>query len=175
MTTRARFEAKFISNESTGCWDWIAAKSGSGYGSFGMGKRPNVKICLAHRVSYSLYRGEIPAGVCVLHRCDNPGCVNPDHLFLGTHQDNMADKVKKNRQAKNHVKPGMAASGEKHGHAKLTKDDVEEIRRVYVPGVFGAGRYREANNLGSRALALRFGVRRQTILSIVKGNTWKDD
>jgi hypothetical protein len=77
------------------CWNWTGAKS-SGYGDFYIGGRG----LLAHRVAWTMENGEIPTGLLVLHRCDNPSCVNPEHLFAGTYQDNADDMVSKGRQAK---------------------------------------------------------------------------
>jgi hypothetical protein len=71
-----------------------------GYGQFSCGHRNEIYWHRAHRFSWALVHGEIPEGMWVLHRCDNPPCVNPDHLFVGTHEDNMSDMVRKGRQAK---------------------------------------------------------------------------
>lgn len=81
---------------ATGCWEWQFTKSGTGYGVIELRK----KLLGVHVVSYMLWRGENPQGLFVLHRCDNRVCCNPDHLFLGTNQDNIDDKVSKGRQAK---------------------------------------------------------------------------
>jgi len=108
-----RFEAKFTKAE--GCWLWHGATAPGGYGSFGVPGRTTV----AHRVAYELYVGTIPEGTFVLHKCDTPACVNPDHLFLGSHQDNMRDKWAKGRQS--HV-------GQRNPKAKLTEEDVLAIR-----------------------------------------------
>jgi hypothetical protein len=77
-----------------GCWEWQASKRATGYGQFAYLGKPSVK---AHRVAWMLNRGLIPDGVCVLHRCDNPGCVRPSHLFLGTQEDNIRDREVKGR------------------------------------------------------------------------------
>ena len=114
MTLKERFEEKYIPEPNTGCWLWNANAMPSGYGMIWDGGRTKG----AHRVSYELYKGEIPEGLHVLHRCDVPGCVNPDHLFLGTHAENMRDRNEK----------GRAVRGEKHGQAKLTKKDIRDIR-----------------------------------------------
>lgn len=78
------------------CWEWQAAKNPKGYGFFGLGRRGDGHA-LAHRVAYELTTGSIPDGLCVLHKCDNPGCVRPDHLWLGTRADNNRDMIGKGR------------------------------------------------------------------------------
>lgn len=94
---RIRFETKYRKNEETGCWEWVCTLNRDGYGMFAMRVLRKGKAVLAHRASYSLYKTFIPEGLLVLHRCDNPCCVNPDHLFLGTSQDNFNDMVAKGR------------------------------------------------------------------------------
>lgn len=89
-----RFEQKYITEPNTGCWLWTAAAGI--YGRIGLGSREDGWEH-AHRVSWMLYRGPIPEGMHILHRCDIPLCVNPNHLFLGTHGDNMRDAVRKGR------------------------------------------------------------------------------
>jgi hypothetical protein len=110
---------------------------------------------LAHRHIWTECFGAIPENFGVCHKCDNPNCINPEHLFLGTHADNTHDMIKKGRQ--------VHACGEAHGRAKLTIKEVTEIRSRY--------RAYDRRN-GARALAREFGVYYQTIHSIEKGNTW---
>lgn len=115
------------------------------------------KTCYAHRVAYGLFygSGSIPRDVQVLHHCDNPSCVNPKHLFLGTARDNVQDAVKKGR----HI------LGERDGMAKLTSQDVREIRARYVPRKHG-----EPNN--SIALAKEYGVSSNHIIRISQRKRW---
>lgn len=96
---------------SAACWLWLASRNPDGYGHFFY----NDSIVAAHRVSWMMHRGEIPAGLNVLHKCDNPKCVNPAHLFLGTHQDNADDKMKKGRHTeknKTHCRRGHELAGD---------------------------------------------------------------
>ena len=111
-----RWRTKFKISEN-GCWNWTSSKDLAGYG---MIKHKNGKQIKAHRFSWMLYKGEIPDNLFVLHRCDNRLCVNPEHLFLGTHQDNMDDMVAKGRLP--------AHRGENNGFAKLTASQVIKIR-----------------------------------------------
>lgn len=93
-----RFEKKI--DKTKGCWNWIGAKHRQGYGNFGV----KGKIKLSHRVSWEIYVGKIPKDMCVCHKCDNPSCVNPDHLFLGSQYENVQDCKKKGRLLKNSKK-----------------------------------------------------------------------
>jgi hypothetical protein len=117
------------------CLEWQAGKFSNGYGAFSHRSR----LVYAHRYSWELHSGPIPAGMFVCHSCDNRGCVNPEHLFLGTHADNMADMKSKDRQYK-----------------KLTADDVENIRA-------------NAENLLLREQAKIYGVHESTISRVVNG------
>ena len=149
----ARFWIKVDMNGGLfACWPWMGARTERGYGRFGLGGKNRH----AHRVAWELTYGPIPAGLWVLHHCDNPACVHPDHLFLGTHADNMADMSSKRRQAKQH--PNLR--GELNGATKLTRSDVVTIREVLAAG----GR--------SSELARRFGVSRRAISLIASRTTW---
>ena len=107
-----RFWAKVRKTED--CWEWIAGKGGRGYGNFWYtGKTVN-----AHRFSYVLTYGEFDQSLQVCHTCDNPGCVNPEHLWLGTPKDNMQDKMKKGR----HVNPQILKTHCPHGHPYSDKN-----------------------------------------------------
>lgn len=113
-----RFENKFMPEPMSGCWLWFGSHNKKGYGSVNL----NMVREEAHRVAWRIYRGPIGEGMSVLHRCDNPACVNPDHLFLGTQTDNMRDCSQKGRVKIPHYR------GEKNSFAKLTDDLVRKIR-----------------------------------------------
>jgi len=117
LRTVDRFNDKIFYSVD-GCWYWTGTTFNTGYGKIGVRN----KQLTTHRLSYILNKGEIINGLQVLHKCDNRLCVNPEHLFLGTIQDNMKDMVIKGRQNK--------AKGENHGHAKLTNDQVFQIRNA---------------------------------------------
>lgn len=113
----------------SGCWGWSGSKNDNGYGCVRLGGRGG-KSTLAHRLSWELHHGPIPDGMQVLHRCDNPGCTNPEHLFLGTNEDNIRDRMRKGR-------PGSQAwrdAGERHPNAKLTDEQCAQIRALRAAG-----------------------------------------
>ena len=130
------------------CWFWNAYKNEHGYGHFSIGK----KKFKAPRMAWELTSGKIPHGLWVLHHCDNPPCVNPTHLFLGTRKDNNSDMKQKGRQAR----------GERNGSAKLNERTVREMRRVYAEG-----------NISLKKLATQFGVTFHPAQRIISGNGWK--
>lgn len=156
-----RFNSKVIKTES-GCWEWKASHFWTGYARLqALGENK------ASRVSYRLFVGNIDEGLLVLHACDNKGCVNPKHLFLGTYQDNMDDMYAKNRGptgSKNgrHTKPEKTARGERQHSAKLTNKKVLEIRR----------RYKE-EEVTKRRLAKEYGVSTVTITAVIQRRSWK--
>lgn len=127
------------------CWNWKASKNACGYGTTRSG--------LAHRLCYTISNGEIPKDMCVLPRCDNPACCNPDHLFLGTQQANIRDCVSKNRQ--------RAPQGEAVHWHKLTEKDVIELRRLIPLGVSIA------------SIAKRLRVAHITVYQAYKRISWR--
>lgn len=132
--------------KSTGCWLWTGAQQYYGYGELSVGKNRHVR---AHRYSYQLAYGPIPKGLVVCHRCDNPPCVRPDHLFLGTHRQNVLDKLGKRRHT----------WGDGHPNTRLSEAQVAEIRRRYAEGGISQGQ-----------LGRDYGVHGSTINAIV---LWK--
>ena len=142
-----RFNAKFKVG-LTGCWVWVGRPNTSGYGTFSLNKKRE----RAHRVSWMLNRGPIPEGLQVLHKCDNPPCVNPDHLFLGTNADNVKDRVSKGRTAPN--------DGETNPKALLTKWLVLKIKRM------------RKRRMTYKAIGDTFGVSLPAVYKAVHGKTW---
>lgn len=143
-----------VDRSDDGCWEWRASKR-NGYGIFGVNK----KTIIASRFAWRLTHGDIPDGLFVLHACDNPSCVNPGHLFLGTHQDNMDDMIAKGRQMSSERKRECFL-GEKHHSAKLTNEQVRDIKR------------RLRNGETPKDICVDYGVAKNTIFNIKYGVTW---
>lgn len=177
--TLARAVPRFLEKIEAGgpgCWVWKAGRTEDGYGQFSVAGREE----LAHRVAWQVFRGAIPSGLCVLHSCDNPPCVRPGHLWLGTKTENAADRDRKNRQAAGdrhgtrlhpermargdqhpaRLHPERLARGEHHGCSKLTENDVLKIRALHSSGV------------SYRRIAAQFGVDHSNIACIVRRQTW---
>jgi hypothetical protein len=146
----ARFWSKVSIGDPDECWPWLGCRNKKGYGVV----RVNRWDLTSHRVSFTLSYGIILSDTNVCHSCDNPPCCNPEHLFLGSHEDNQHDKMEK----------GRGPNGEKNGHAVLTEDQVIAIRGKHRPGKRG---------FGCNALAAEYGVDRTTVSDILNGSTWK--
>ena len=156
MDIKTRFWTKVNRRGPDECWPWTAAKRGWGYGSLKAGGR----MLSAHRIAWELTNGAIPAGLCVLHRCDNPPCVNPAHLWLGTVADNNRDREDKGRSAPiQRPAPGQLARGGRCPSAKLTAGAVRKIRSL-------AGHVRQVD------LAARFGVTQAAVSKVVLRQIW---
>lgn len=148
-TVEERFWSKVNKDAACGCWEWTGSLHPKGYGqlSSGRGRRP----FHTHRLSYQMHKGPIPDGQMVCHRCDNPRCVNPDHLFLGTAKQNADDRDRKDR----------VRHGDRHPFAKLSANKVRAIRRQAATGAT------------RKSLAARYGVSVATIGRVVTGVDWK--
>jgi hypothetical protein len=146
-----RFLEKVVRTDN--CWGWTASRNPNGYGQIGGRDR---HLLLAHRVSYELFVGTIPDGMCVLHRCDNPSCTNPAHLRLGTKADNSRDMREKGRSR------GGGLWGEANPAAKLTAAQVRSIRIDL------------ANGHAIRAIARAYGRSQRCIQHIARGTHWRN-
>lgn len=145
IPAETRFKTKYTVNDC-GCWIWNSRSNKFRSCSFWFKK----ERMTAYRASYIMHKGEIPDGYVVRHRCDDPACVNPDHLELGTQKDNCADKVLRNRC--------NAKAGSAHSNTSLTEQDVLEIR---------------ASSESRKTLALRYGIHYMTVTDIIVRKTWK--
>lgn len=143
-----RFWAKVERRGPEDCWPWQAFRNPLGYGMV----RFDGRSMLAHRVSWMLTHGD-PGALCVLHRCDNPPCVNPEHLWLGTRADNTADMCAKQRD--------RHPAGEAHGRAQLTRATVDQIRAAFRSGK------RQVD------IATELGIPKGRVYQIVRGRQWR--
>lgn len=146
-TLEERFWDKVDKRGPDDCWEWQGSMT-RGYGMIRVGKGTQ----RAHRVSWEMANGPIPEGMNVLHHCDNPSCVNPAHLFLGTQADNVHDMQAKERKADLH--------GKRNGRARLTEQDVYKIREMIKQGI------------SQRVIAKEYGVTFQEIGNINTGVSW---
>lgn len=155
MTLDQELVDRFHSMHTTGdgCWSWLGALDRDGYGRMRVGGRKTLR---AHRLAWEIETGRPPGSLLVCHHCDNPPCVNPAHLFLGTARDNNRDRVQKGRP--------NGSPGESNGVSKLTASQVHEIANLYC-----TGRFRQQD------LAEMFGVSKSAIQLILSGKNWKSE
>lgn len=142
-----RFWLKVEKRDTDECWSWCGGKSERGYGQLSDGRHRSIR---SHRISYEIHKGAIPDRMLVLHSCDNPSCVNPAHLSLGTQLDNMADKCAKGRL--------VAPIGERNGQAKITTEQARQIKLSMER---------------SENLATMFGISAKMVRNIRTGRSWK--
>ena len=150
LTEYARFFKRIVIGKLDDCWPWTGSVMKIGW--HGQWRNGEGGIEPTHRAAWRIMKGDIPAGSCVLHRCDNPICCNPSHLFLGSHSDNFKDMWSKGR-----ARPGKL-KGEAHGMSKLTADLVRDIRTS-----------KEAGNV----IAVRLSLSPTTVCDVRKRRTWK--
>ena len=147
IDSKQKFWLKTDKQSDDACWTFLGATDKDGYGQFWDG---DIQLMTrAHQFSAKIHLGDCPKGMCVCHTCDNPSCVNPNHLFYGSALDNQKDKMKKNRQAK----------GESQGHSKLTNNQIEQIRA--------------RANENYKVLCKEFNLVPSTIYRIWHNQSWK--
>lgn len=163
---RPSVEERFLTKvrKTDSCWIWTGSKSKKGYGHIRVGNEQQ-----AHRVSYLLFKGEIPDGLYVCHRCNNKQCVNPDHLYLGTNQQNIIDAFHDGLFANR-----KTARGSKAGHAKLTNDQVKEIRLKYGEVIQDGKKIRGSNGVTIQQLADEYGLSFASMNFIIRRKSYVD-
>lgn len=160
-STEERFWGKVQKTET--CWLWTGGKRSKGYGAFVYARDGEPVQGRAHVYSYELHKGRVPKGVFVLHTCDTPACVNPDHLFLGNNQDNVDDMIAKGRHVRGGTySKGKYQRGELHHGARLTATDVQAIRAAY-----------NAGGVSFSQLARKYGLALGHVFRIVKKKAWR--
>jgi len=150
---RLSLKSRMKVNKKTGCWEWQLSTNPKGYGNVTFGNTGG----LAHRLAWELYHGPVPDGLCVLHKCDNPGCVNPVHLWTGTYAENNADRDAKGRWKKG-AGPGL---GEGHHSSKLKENEARKILALARMG-----------HLSQREIGRRFRISHSVVSEILNGKAW---
>lgn|SRR5690606_278905 len=150
-----------VKKQPNGCWEWQGYRGPLGYGQIGLGQRVE-GITSTHRAAWMVTHGDIPEGMVVRHKCDNPPCCNPEHLELGTDQDNVNDAVTR----------GRVARGDRLPHTVLTDDEVREIRSRYVARYGPTKRGGRSSN--AQILADEYGISRVYVMQLVHGHFRKD-
>jgi hypothetical protein len=145
-----RFWSKVLQPDTDSCWPWIGARFANGYGRVRTSRSTTVT---AHRLAFTLTYGQIPDGLVICHKCDNPPCCNPSHLFAGTHLDNVHDCIQKGRRAR--------LEGEQHPMARLTEETARSVRVRYQSGE------------PSKVIASDVGVTPQMVWAIATGRSWR--
>lgn len=159
-TDIARFWSKVnVARYPNQCWEWTAGRDKEGYGRFGHRKSGEV---LSHRIAWEIVNDKLAGDLKVLHSCDNPSCVNPKHLFLGTQADNVADMIRKGRGATTEQR-SIPKRGDKNHSRKLSSEKVVYIRQRYAAG-----------GITQKQLALEMGVSKATIGLIITRKRWRD-
>lgn len=167
LRLKALFWAKVDVRGEQECWPWMNARAVNGYGVFGISAASNggkPDQWKAHRLAWSLTHGEVPDELCICHTCDNRICCNPSHLFLGTADENVADKVAKGRQSKGDAHARRLINpprGERNCKARLTELQVVAMRAAYASGT------------SRRALGSEFGVSGPTVYRVTSGRSWR--
>lgn len=164
VTAAERFWRRVAVAGPDDCWPWIPDRGKGNYGGFWL----NGTNRKAHRVSWEFTHGELPVGVDVLHKCDNPPCCNPAHLFIGTDADNVADKCSKNRQAKgdrngSYTHPEKRPRGERHGRVNVDHSQAQAIRERW-----------ETGEASKSQIARENGISRPQVLKIIERRHWTD-
>lgn len=134
---------------ASGCWEWTGYKA-NGYGRLTVGRQ----CWLAHRLSYALHYGDLPADSLICHHCDNPACINPEHLYAGDIVTNVADRTRRGRH--------VATLGERSGNTELTADDITELRARYAAG-----------GISQLALARHYGISQSEAWNIIHRRRWR--
>jgi hypothetical protein len=157
-TIKSRLLSRVVVDQATGCWNWTGSKIKFGYGRMGVDGRT---YC-THRLSYQVFVGDIPEGLCVCHKCDNPSCINPVHLFLGTHSENMLDAYRKGRVSPPEGDKVQYKKGHKAFNRVLPDNQVIEIKQMLKTGI------------APSVIARKMNLKRQVVADIKRGQAYFD-